>query len=65
MARRGVKVPALARACNKSVSATSKNLNGKGFFTISDASRIRDDLFPDLTIDYLFLDESEEEHNHD
>lgn len=54
MARNNVTVPEVATAAGKSVAATSKNLNGKGEFSVTEGLMIRDKLFPVLTLEYLF-----------
>lgn len=54
MIRRNVSVSDIARAAGKSVSATSKNINGKGDLTVEEGLEIRDKFFADLSMDYLF-----------
>ncbi len=54
MARNKIEIPAIMRVTGKSRSAVSKNLNGTGSFTVAEAIEIKNKLFPDLTIDYLF-----------
>ena len=54
MARKNIKILDLMNATKKSRPGVSNNLNGRGRFSIDEAFAIRDSLFPDLTIDYLF-----------
>ena len=58
MARENIAITDLMRVTGKSRSGVSKNLNGKGCFSVDESLAIRDDLFPDLSIDYLFSNES-------
>lgn len=57
MKRNELGVALIANAIHKSVSATSKNLNGKGQFSVKESLIIRNSFFPDCTIDYLFSTE--------
>lgn len=54
MTRYGYDIAAIAEVTGKSKPAVSKNLNGKGQFTVDEALNIQEKLFPELTIDYLF-----------
>lgn len=54
MARRNIEIPVLMRITGKSRAAVSNYLNGRGSFSVAEAIQIRDELFPGLTIDYLF-----------
>jgi hypothetical protein len=54
MARRNIEIPVLMRITGKSRAAVSNYLNGRGSFSVTEAIQIRDELFPGLTIDYLF-----------
>lgn len=54
MARRYISVSDIAKAAGKSVSAISKNINGKGDLTVEEGLTIRDMFFADLSMDYLF-----------
>lgn len=54
MARKQIEIPAIMSVTGKSRAAVSKNLNGKGNFSVTEAISIRNNLFPDLSIDYLF-----------
>lgn len=57
MKRNDLRVASVANAIHKSVSATSKNLNGKGQFSVEESLIIRNRFFPDCTMDYLFSTE--------
>lgn len=50
MARRNISVSDIAKAAGKSVSAISKNINGKGDLTVEEGLTIRDMFFADLSI---------------
>lgn len=54
MARNGIGIKALMEVTGKSRPAVSNNLNGKGHFTVDESVAIKTNLFPALTIDYLF-----------
>lgn len=54
MTRRNISVSDIAKAAGKSISATSKNINGKGDLTVEEGLGIRDTYFADLSMDYLF-----------
>lgn len=58
MARRGITIIDLMRVTGKSRSGISNNIHGKGCFSIEEAINIRDALFPDLSIDYLFSEKA-------
>lgn len=54
MARNNIEIPMIMNVTGKSRAAVSNNLNGRGNFTVIEAIQIRNKLFPDLSIDYLF-----------
>jgi len=54
MVIRGYTINDLARITGKSRNAISKNMNVAGSFTVEQAIAIKKELFPELTIDYLF-----------
>ena len=61
MARSNVAVKDLMVVTGKSRAGVSNNLNGRGRFSIDEAVAIRDLLFPNLTIDYLFASDEDAE----
>ena len=61
MARSNVEIKDLMRVTGKSRSGISNNLNGKGKFSVEDGLSIRNSLFPDLSIDYLFKPDDDTE----
>lgn len=54
MARNDVDIQAIMDVTGKSRAAVSNNLNGRGSFSIGEAIKIKNTLFPMFTIDYLF-----------
>lgn len=54
MARNNVEIQAIMDVTGKSRAAVSNNLNGRGSFSIGEAIKIKNCLFPTFTIDYLF-----------
>ena len=54
MARNNILIEKLMEVTGKSRSGVSNNLNGKGAFTVDEAIKIRNSIFPSMTIDYLF-----------
>ena len=54
MARRDIRITDLMRVTGKSRAGVSKNINGIGKFSIDESLAIRNGLFPDCQIDYLF-----------
>jgi len=58
MARKGLKRKDLADVLNVRTATIYDKLNGKYPFTLNEAMKIRDNLFPDLTVDYLFSSEA-------
>ncbi len=54
MARRNIEIQAIMDVTGKSRPAVSNNLNGRGSFTINEAIKIKNELFPTCSIDYLF-----------
>lgn len=61
MARSNVGVKDLMVVTGKSRAGVSNNLNGRGKFSIDESIAIRNKLFPDASIDYLFA--SDEDNN--
>lgn len=59
MARDNIGIKDLMEVTGKSRSAVSNNLNGRGKFSVEDSLKIRNNLFPKLSIDYLFGSEKE------
>lgn len=54
MARDNIGIKDLMEVTGKSRPAVSNNLNGRGKFSVEDSLKIRNNLFPKLSIDYLF-----------
>lgn len=54
MARKGLVGKDIAKVLGLSTTSINFRLSGKIEFSISEAYKIRDKLFPTLTIDYLF-----------
>lgn len=54
MARNRIEIQSIMNVTGKSRAAVSNNLNGRGAFTIDEAIKIKKNLFPTLSIDYLF-----------
>ena len=54
MARNNIEIKMIMDATGKSRAAVSNNLNGRGSFSIDEAIKIRNTLFPTISIDYLF-----------
>ena len=61
MARSNVGIKDLMEVTGKSRPGVSNNLNGRGKFSADEAILIRNNLFPKLTIDYLFSSEAKED----
>ncbi len=59
MARSKIRIKDLMEVTGKSRPAVSNNLNGRGKFSVEDSLKIRNKLFPKLSIDYLFGSEEE------
>ena len=59
MARDNIGIKDLMEVTGKSRAAVSNNLNGRGKFSVEDSLKIRNNLFPKLSIDYLFGSEKE------
>ncbi len=59
MARANIGIKDLMVVTGKSRPGVSNNLNGRGKFSIDESLAIRNNLFPDLTIDYLFASDEE------
>jgi len=54
MARNNIKSMTLAEILGISYDSVINKINGKTDFTRSEIFKIRDTLFPDLSLDYLF-----------
>lgn len=54
MARNNIEIKMIMDVTGKSRGAVSNNLNGRGSFSIDEAIKIRNAIFPDASIDYLF-----------
>lgn len=54
MARKGIKRKDLANLFSGRIPTVSDKLNGKFPLLLEEAERIRNEFFPDLTLDYLF-----------
>ena len=61
MARHDITIKDLMEATGKSRPGVSNNLNGRGCFSVDESLKIRDKLFPGLSIDYLFASDGKEE----
>lgn len=59
MARANLGIKDLMVVTGKSRPGVSNNLNGRGKFSIDESLAIRNNLFPDLSIDYLFASDEE------
>lgn len=59
MARTNVGIKDLMVVTGKSRPGVSNNLNGRGKFSIDESLAIRNNLFPNLSIDYLFASDEE------
>ena len=59
MARSNVGVKDLMVVTGKSRAGVSNNLNGRGKFSIDESIAIRNKLFPDISIDYLFASDED------
>lgn len=57
MARHKIEIQSIVNVTGKSRAAISNNLNGRGSFSIDEAIKIKKNLFPMLSIDYLFESE--------
>ena len=54
MARSNISIKDLMEVTGKSRAGVSNNLNGRGRFSVDESIAIRDNLFPKISIDYLF-----------
>ena len=54
MARNNIEIKMIMDVTGKSRGAVSNNLNGRGSFSIDEAIKIRNAIFPDASIDNLF-----------
>ena len=54
MKRNSINRETLAKTINKSYQTTMKKLNGQTPFTFDEVWKIRERLFPNLKLDYLF-----------
>lgn len=61
MARSNVGVKDLMVVTGKSRAGVSNNLNGRGKFSIDESIAIRNNLFPEISIDYLFASDEDAE----
>jgi len=61
MARNHIKTKDLAEAIGKDIRTITNRLSGKSDFSIPEARIIRDTFFPDLDIEYLFIDNNKPE----
>ena len=61
MARSNVGVKDLMVVTGKSRAGVSNNLNGRGKFSIDESIAIRNKLFPEASIDYLFASDEDTE----
>lgn len=59
MARANYGIKDLMDVTGKSRAGISNNLNGRGSFSIDESIAIRNNLFPSLSIDYLFSPDRE------
>ena len=57
MARNGVTVKNLEMLLGKSNRTIRDKINGKAAFTLPEAQKIKHQLFPSLSLDYLFSEE--------
>lgn len=54
MARKNIKSVVVAETLGISYDTMSNKMNGKSDFTRTEIFKIRDEFFPDLTLEYLF-----------
>lgn len=54
MARHRICAAAIAAVIHRSTRTVSDKINGKVQFTVDEAFTVRDSLFPDLSLEYLF-----------
>lgn len=54
MKRKNKKHPDIAEVLQINISTTSDKMTGKSDFKLKECKKIRNELFPNLTIDYLF-----------
>lgn len=54
MARIGISQGDICRCINKCHSNVSEKINGKREFKLSEMKKIKEEFFPDLSLDYLF-----------
>ncbi len=57
LARKGITRAELAKVLGINIATMSEKLNYNGRLKLSEAQMIRDELFPDHTVDYLFATE--------
>lgn len=57
LARRGITRAELAKVLGINIATMSEKLNYNGRLKLSEAQTIRDKLFPEHTVDYLFATE--------
>lgn len=60
MARNNVEVTDIALAIGQHRNTVSNKIMGKRAFTVPEAVKIKQDFFPDLSIDYLFATNNEQ-----
>ncbi len=54
MVRNGVTVSDISRVTHKTDKSIRNKMNGVGDFTLAEAAAIKDTLFPNFTLDFLF-----------
>ena len=59
MSRIGIRQKDIAKLLGVSELTVSKKMNGKSSFTIDEAFLIQKTFFPNLSLDYLFSDDTE------
>lgn len=58
LVRKGISQGEVASFLSTQTSTVNKKLNGHIPFTISEAFRIKNEFFPEFTVDYLFVNDS-------
>lgn len=54
LARRNLKVDDVQRAIGRSAKTTRAKMSGKSAFTLPEAIKLRDELLPGLSLEYLY-----------
>lgn len=60
LARKGIKRLDIAKKCRRRYATVIDKLNGKAKISLDEAREIRDEFFPEMTLDYLFAKDSKQ-----